>query len=198
MREVYNWSAPPKRSISFIFMMKIVQIDDEYIDKLVAHFSHVMFSKRFHRSHTRKYVGVIFTINELNYYVPFSSPKNSDITSKGAIKADDLFCARMTEDDGNGGKKLLGTLRFNNMIPVPLIFVGGYSIESETDENYANILAAEWKWITKNQKYIHEKAKKIYTFKNEESKRRNIVNGGRYDAVLPFKDIEEFVKDNYK
>lgn len=197
MREVYNWSAPPKRSISFTLMMKIVQIDDCYIEELAKQFPHVMFSKRFHRTHTRKYVGVVFSVDEHNYYVPFSSPKKSDYTQEGVIKTDDLFCARMVEDDGVGDKKLLGTLRFNNMIPVPMLFVEGYSIDNESDLKYADVLAAEWKWINKNQEYICEKAKKIYAFKNNEPKRRNKFNGGRYDAILPFKEIEQYIKEKY-
>ena len=197
MREVYNWSAPPKRSISFIFMMKIVQIDDSYIDDLAKHFPHVMFSKRFHRTHTRKYVGVVFTMDGLNYYVPFSSPKNNDYTQNSAIKTDDLFCARMIEDNGIGDKKLLGTLRFNNMIPVPMLFIENFSIDSENDEKYADLLAAEWKWINKNQEYICEKAKHIYIFKSKELERRNQFNGRRYDAILPFKEIEEYIKNKY-
>ena len=178
-------------------MMKIVQVDDCYIDELVKQFPHVMFSKRFHRTHTRKYVGVVFSINSSNYYVPFSSPKKDDYTQDGKIKTNNLFCARMVEDDGFGGKKLLGTLRFNNMIPIPMIFVEGYSMDSELDTKYADVLAAEWKWINKNQEYIRKKAKKIYDFKNDEAKRRNELNGKRYDAILPFKEIEEYINKKY-
>lgn len=178
-------------------MMRIVQIDDFYIDDLVKHFPHVMFAKRFHRTHTRKYVGIVFTMNGLNYYVPFSSPKENDLTQDGVIKTDNLFCARMVEDNGVGEKKLLGTLRFNNMIPVPMIFVDGYSIDAEENAKYADVVAAEWKWINKNQEYICEKAKRIYEFKNGEAERRNELNGRRYDAVLPFKEIEEYVIKKY-
>ena len=177
--------------------MRIVQIDDSFIDDLVNAFPHVMFSKRLHRSHTRKYVGVVFTMDDLNYYVPFSSPKPYDYTKDGAIRSDNLFVARMVEDDGADKKRLLGTLRFNNMIPVPMLFVGGYSIENEKDEKYQDVLSAEWKWITKNQEYITKKARFIYDFKNNEPIRRNEFNGKRYDAVLPFKEIEKYVKLKY-
>ena len=181
----------------FIPMMRIVQIDDYFIEDLVKQFPHVMFSKRFHRRHTRKYVGVVFSINDQNYYVPFSSPKDNDYTQDHLIKSDNLFCARMVEDDGVGKKRLLGTLRFNNMIPIPMIFVEGYQIQSEEDNKYIDLLDAEWKWINKNQDYIREKAKKIYAFKNSESERRDEFNGRRYDAILPFKEIEEYIKSKY-
>ena len=83
------------------------------------------------------------------------------------------------------------------MIPVPMLFVGGYSIENEKDEKYQDVLSAEWKWITKNQEYITKKARFIYEFKNNEPIRRNEINGKRYDAVLPFKEIEKYVKLKY-
>lgn len=38
---------------------------------------------------------------------------------------------------------------------------------------------------------------KIYDFKESEVIRRNESNGGRYDAVLPFKEIEEYIKKKY-
>ena len=156
-----------------------------------------MFSKRYHRSHTRKYVGIVLTMNGFNYYVPFSSPKQNDFTENGDIKADNMFIARMVENDDSGNKKLLGTLRFNNMIPIPMLFICGYSIDSEKDEKYRDIIASEWKWITKNQKYICEKAMKIYAFKANELLRRNAFNGKRYDAILPFAEIENYIKNKY-
>ena len=156
-----------------------------------------MFSKRFHRSHTRKYVGIVLTIDKLNYYVPFSSPKPSDYTKNGEIRKDNLFVARMIESDGSGGKVLLGTLRFNNMIPVPLLFVNGYSFEKEEDEKYVAIVSSEWKWINKNQSYIQSKAQKIYDFKNNENKLRNDKNRKRYELVLPYKEIENYIKEKY-
>ena len=185
---------PLHRKGAFLFfMMRIVQIDDIYIDELVSHFEHVMFSKRFHRSHTRKYIGIVLTVHKFNYYVPFSSPKARDFNQNGFIKQDDLFTARMTEDDGVGNKKLLGTLKFNNMIPVPMIYVEGYSIENEPDEKYADILLAELKWINKNQEYIKKKALAIYRFKENETKYRNNKNSLRYGLVLPFKEIETYL-----
>lgn len=176
--------------------MTIVSIDDEYIDNLVEKFPHVYFSKKDCRTHARKYIGVVLTIGKFNYYVPFSSPKARDYTSDGLVRSDDNFNARMTESDGNGGKKLLGSLRFNNMIPVPMLYIEGYSIEDEEDADYANVVAGEFKWINKNQEYIKTKAQKIYDFKLNEPAFKNETNQKRYDAVLPFKEIEQYLIDS--
>ena len=177
--------------------MRIVQIDDNYIDDLASSFKHIMFSKRFHRSHSRKYIGIVLTVDNFNYYVPFSSPKPRDYNKDGSIKQDDLFTTKMTEDSGEGNKRLLGTLRFNNMIPVPMIFVEGYSIENEPDKKYADIVMAELKWINKNQEYIKQKALDIYRFKENEIKYRNNKNAKRYDLILPFKAIESYLTNKY-
>ena len=50
------------------FFMRIVQINDDYIKLLRNQFPGIMDEKRFHRSHTRKYVGVIFTVGNFNYW----------------------------------------------------------------------------------------------------------------------------------
>lgn len=55
-----------------------------------------MDEKRFHRSHTRKYVGVIFTVGNFNYYAPFSSPKVKDLKTDGSIKKMILWCPQGT------------------------------------------------------------------------------------------------------
>ena len=173
--------------------MRIVQINDDYIDLLIAEFPSVMESKRFHRSHTRKYIGIIFTIGKFNYYVPFSSPKFGDYNLDGTIKKNNIFSIKMTKNDFNGRKALLGTLKFNNMIPVPMAFVEGYSIEGEADKKYRDIVKDEFEYINKNQTLITKTAKHIYNFKLHEKENKNVLNAKQYNAILPFDKIEDFL-----
>ena len=58
----------------------IYAILDEYIHYLNAdtRLIHVFDNKDGHRTHTRKYIGVVFEYNGFKYFAPFSSPKNSD------------------------------------------------------------------------------------------------------------------------
>lgn len=176
--------------------MRIVQIDDEYIDLLRKEFPSVMDGKRFHRSHSRKYIGVIFTIGEFNYYAPFSSPKAKDYDSDGSIKKDSIFALHMVKGDNNGSKALLGTIKLINMIPVPMKYVLGYSIEDETDVNYQAITCDEFKWISENQGKITTKAKQLYHFKENEKELKNPGNAKVYEIILPFKEIEAFILNN--
>ena len=189
------WVCSTVRSF-FHTVLKIVEINDEYIDSLREKYPNVMSSKKNIRKHTRKYLGVVLKIGEINYYVPFSSPKMRDFNKDGSVKKDNLFTIKILEVNEND-TKLLGTLKLNDMIPVPLRFIENYQIENEKDENYKNVILAEQKWIMKNQEYICKKAEKIYKFKANENKYINKDNALGYQVILPFKDIEKYVEDRY-
>ena len=58
--------------------MKLYAITDEYIDYLRQFDSRVYDNKEDKRKVMRKYLGIVLTINEINYYIPMSSPKISN------------------------------------------------------------------------------------------------------------------------
>ena len=139
--------------------MKLVSVEDKYIDLLRERFPSVMDNKRFHRTHTRKYLGVLLNVGGKNYYAPLSSPKDKDYDENGNIKKDNMFAFHITKNDGEK-KVLLGTIKFNNMIPVPLRYVDSFDINNEGDHKYKSVLHDELKWIAKNQTSIQKKRKK--------------------------------------
>lgn len=173
--------------------MKIVQVDDYYIELLRNEFPTIMDGKRFHRSHTRKYVGIIFSIGKFNYYAPFSSPKSKDYNLDGSIKKNSIFTIHMIKDGENGQRVLLGTIKLNNMIPIPEKYVLNYLINAELDSRYRDIISDEFKWISENQSSILKRARQLYFFKKNENKLKNENNAKVYGAVLPFTKIEEFI-----
>ncbi len=78
--------------------MKIVEISDKYIEYLRKYFPNTtMDSKQHHRSHKRKYLGILFEIHGIPYYAPFSSPKKKDYNLDGTIRKSTLFIVRMTK-----------------------------------------------------------------------------------------------------
>ena len=176
--------------------MRIVEVEDDYIQMLRNAFPSVMDEKRFHRTHKRKYIGVILTIGDFNYYAPFSSPKKKDYKPDGSIKKDSLFSLHMVKDGENGKKILLGTIKLINMIPIPLQFVIGYSIENETDVTYRDVIEDEFLWINKNQQKISKKARLLYNFKKHEASLKNVDNAKVYESILPFIEIESFLANN--
>ncbi len=60
--------------------LKIYSVSDRYIRFLRQddHLCIVFDNKEDARSHSRKYLGVAFVKNGFHYFIPFSSPKNSD------------------------------------------------------------------------------------------------------------------------
>lgn len=58
--------------------MKLYAVTDEYINYLRQFDKKVYDNKEDKRRVMRKYLGIVLTINEINYYIPMSSPKRSD------------------------------------------------------------------------------------------------------------------------
>lgn len=93
----------------------------------------------------KPYIGILITINTINYYVPISSAKEKHYTMKENID----FIKIINED------RVLGVLNLNNMIPI-------------SDEN---IKVLEYKEIHKYRNFRNEKEKTLYiSFLNLELK----------------------------
>lgn len=54
--------------------MKLYSVSDKYIQYLRKFDNKVYDNKENNRKFNRKYLGIVLTINELNYYIPMSSP----------------------------------------------------------------------------------------------------------------------------
>lgn len=63
--------------------MKIYSVSDKYINYLRKDFPNVYSNKENRRKHTRKYIGVVLELEGYHYYVPMSSPKDSDYQIAG-------------------------------------------------------------------------------------------------------------------
>lgn len=93
----------------------------------------------------KPYIGILITINTVNYYVPISSGKEKHYTMKENID----FIKIMNED------RVLGVLNLNNMIPI----------------SNENIKILDYKEIHKYRNFKNEKEKTLYiSFLNLELK----------------------------
>ena len=63
---------------------KLYSVSDDYVEWLRKDFPNVYSNKINSRTHTRKYLGVVLQIGQYLYYVPMSSPKDSDYQIAGA------------------------------------------------------------------------------------------------------------------
>lgn len=98
-------------------------------------FPNVYSNKIDARTHTRKYLGVVLQIGKYSYYIPMSSPKDSDYQVAGAnkvIKKSIVPIVRIVVKNASGVKELKGTLRISHMIPVPASELVLYDLENES------------------------------------------------------------------
>ena len=120
---------------------KLYSVSDEYVKWLRKDFPNVYSNKINSRTHTRKYLGVVLQIGQYHYYVPMSSPKDSDYQIAGAdkvIKKSIVPIIRIVVKNKNGEKELKGTLRISHMIPVPISELELYDLENEAAHAMAN------------------------------------------------------------
>lgn len=168
---------------------KIYSVSDKYIDFLRKKHPHVYSNKYGNRTHTRKYIGIAFTIGEFCYYIPMSSPKESDYKRVGeekVIRKSIVPIIRIVIENNEGIKELKGTLRISNMIPVPKEELELYDLENEDDALYKDLVQSEIIFIRRNKNKIKNFAKVIYKQKIENDSSANYIN-----SALDYKALEE-------
>ncbi len=166
--------------------LNLYSVSDKYINYLRQFDDKIYDNKEEIRTHERKYLGVVLTVNEFNYYIPMSSPKNSDYIdiNKKIIRKDTKTIIRIYE-----GNRLYGTLRISNMIPVPITELEPYMVSNETDLKYKEVILGELRYINNNSNRIIKYAKTVY---NQKIKNMDI---GYIKNTVNFKLLEEKLKE---
>ena len=166
--------------------LNLYSISDKYIKYLRKFEDKIYDNKEEIRVRTRKYLGIVLTINNCNYYIPMSSPKKSDYIDyeKRIIRKDTKTIIRI--DNGN---RLYGTVRISNMIPVPITELEPYMIETEQDRKYKEVILGELRYINNNVEKITKNAKIVY---NQRIKNENI---GYIKNTVNFKLLEEKLEE---
>ncbi len=150
--------------------LKLYEISEEYISYISTVEKNIFSSKENDRNHTRKYLGIVYSINGYNYYIPLSSPKNSDYRMKNGvqkIRGSIVPIIRITSQSSSGELELKGTLKLSNMIPVPASELTLYDVEHEQDLFYKALIHKEMLFIRKNKNKIVQNAKILYKQKQE-------------------------------
>lgn len=167
---------------------KLYSVSDEYVEWLRKDFPNVYSNKINSRTHTRKYLGVVLQIGRYNYYVPMSSPKDSDYQIAGAnivIKKSIVPIIRIVVKNSAGEKELKGTLRISHMIPVPESELELYDLENESDDTYRDLVQNEMIFIRKNREKIDSNAKLLY-----KQKAANDTTAGYVKSALDYQSLE--------
>lgn len=134
--------------------MDLYNIESEYLDYLRR------YDKKIPLQHSqlvnRPFVGIILIVNNINYFAPLSSPKEKHKTMKPNI--DFLKIS-------NGE---YGVINLNNMLPAPINVCTAIKIKElkETEDltliKYANLIANQKNWCTRNRDLINNRAQKLY------------------------------------
>ena len=146
--------------------LKIVRVDSHYCDFLRTFDSKVSYNAGF--KELRPFIGVLFKINDCEYFAPLSSPKVKHKKLKNTL---DMIKIK----DG-----VYGVINFNNMIPVTK---NNYSI---IDLNYTNkdnigtyrleLLKNQLRWLTKHREEIFKKSYLLYKLYKNDNLKPNVKN----------------------
>ena len=164
--------------------IKIVIVNSNYCDYLRK------FDNRIFDNHKkeRPYVGVLFNINDIEYFAPLSSPKEKHKLMKNSIdfhKIENVF-----SDYGIKQRQIIGVINFNNMIPlkkqnyevINLTKKGKTLVETK----YYNLLFLDFLFIRANYKILQQKAYNIYN-----KYINNKLSDKVYNRCCNFKLLEE-------
>ena len=167
---------------------KLYSVSDDYVEWLRKEFPNVYSNKVNSRTHTRKYLGVVLQIGQYHYYVPMSSPKDSDYQIAGenrVIKKSIVPIIRIVVKNKDGEKEVKGTLRISHMIPVPTSELELYDLEHELDSTYKDLVQNEMIFIRKHREKIISNAKVMYN-----QKASNDITAGYVKYALDFQVLE--------
>ena len=126
--------------------MKLVIVQDDYIDYLKKYSKNVKENKKI----SRPYVGVILKVGEQDYFAPLASPK-----PKHKIMKDKIDFIKIKNGE-------LGAINLNNMIPAPISLIKEMDLLNY-DEKYQMLLKDQINWINRNNKIILKNSLKLYT-----------------------------------
>ena len=166
--------------------LNLYSVSDKYIKYLRQFDDKIYDNKEETRVYERKYLGIVLTVNEYNYYIPMSSPKKSDYVdySNKIIRNDTKTIIRI-----HRGNCLYGTLRISNMIPVPITELEPYILSKETDLKYKELILGELRYINDNCNKIVKYAKIVY------NQRIKNIDIGYIKNTVDFKLLEEKLKE---
>ncbi|OGO89583.1 MAG: hypothetical protein A2Y24_00115 [Clostridiales bacterium GWE2_32_10] len=124
-------------------------ITDEYV-KYLHNFDNTVVENKdpINRYFDRKYIGVVFELNEFKYFAPLSSFKNKHRKMKEAI--DFIKIGTMA------------VINLNNMIPVPEGEITYCNIEKQDDMRYRQLLRNEYDICKHKENHIIKNAKSLY------------------------------------
>lgn len=159
-----------------IFNLKLVKVDTEYCDYLREFDNKVSYNK--YEKELRPFIGVLFTIKNIEYFAPLSSPKPKHLKMRNTV---DFFKIKNGE---------LGAINFNNMIPVKennyMLIDLDKKTKTKEEKKYQKLLKEQLAWLNENYIQVKNKSFKLYNLYNTNRLSKNIM-----DRCCNFKLLEK-------
>ena len=161
--------------------LKIYYLDENYINYLRKFDSRVAYNKKM----TRPYIGVVYTLNGLNYFAPLSSPKPKHL--KMSDKAIDIFKIKNGE---------LGIININNMISTPIECITEV-LPTITDEEYKTLVKDQTTFINNHKKDLFTKIR-YFTLQYDKGNLPEKVKERCCDFRLLEEKCHDYIVDNIR
>jgi protein AbiQ len=129
--------------------LKIFEVKSEYIQYLSNYQNHLFLHTN--EKDKRKYIGIVFQINGINYFAPLSSYKTKHVKMRESVDFIKI--------------KDYAVINLNNMIPVPNSQIVEIDINKEKDLSYRYLLQAESREINRQKNRIRKNAEIVYSHK---------------------------------
>lgn len=127
-------------------MFTIYRVKDDYVKYLQKYEPKVLDNK----SQKRPYIGVTHIVNDIQYFIPLSSPKPKHKTMKNM------------KDFHKVNEGEYGAINFNKMIPVFNEVIIQFNIQDEPDDKYRNLLQNQYRSILDIKDVILKKSTELY------------------------------------
>ena len=128
--------------------LSFYNIDNAYVSYLSQFEPHLFHNKKSSQQNERKYIGILFSINQYEYFAPLSSFKPKHSAMKETI---DLIKV------GN-----YAVINLNNMFPVVPGCYSYVDFSLEKDVKYKQLLQSEYRIIRHDQSKIIGRANTLY------------------------------------
>ena len=133
--------------------LAIVRVNTDYCDYLRKFDNKVAYNKN--EKELRPFIGVLFTVNNCEYFAPLSSPKAKHLKMKNMLDFVKI----------KNGK--FGAVNFNNMIPVTaknytFVEMKQDKSLSHSESRYRYMLEYQLNWLNENIDQIHNKSFNLY------------------------------------
>lgn len=152
--------------------MKVYKLNTNYSNYL--NYYEPKFSIAQGKKENRPFLGVLFHVNNCNFFAPLTSPKSKHLNMKN------------TQDFLKIDEGKLGGINLNNMIPIPKNCLSEININHIKDIKYKKMLYYQLTWVKNNEKRINNRAKSLYYLVTQRKATNDLI-----ERCCNFKLLEE-------